>query len=292
MISIVLPTFNGEKYIKESIESILEQTYTKFELIIVNDCSNDGTREIIEEYMSKDARIQVIHNKRNQKLPKSLNIGFAAAKGDYYTWTSDDNIYRKDALEKLHRYLKEHPSIDLVYAPYEIIDENGQVLGYSEHVDGDFKKLYQSNVIGACFLYKKKVHQKLKGYDETKFLVEDYDFWLRALRYFQYGFVNEKMYSYRIHDKSLSTEKTVEIQRKRIQLLEEEKNDSDCLPYGRIDICKQMIFYAYSTGDDSLIRKNLKELSKLSQNDYTDLEKKYKLSKYFPIKVAKIIHGE
>ena len=78
-ISIVLPTYNGEKYLKQSIESILGQTYTDWELIVVNDCSTDSTQEIIDFYRKKDTRIRTIFNYTNQKLPESLNIGFREA---------------------------------------------------------------------------------------------------------------------------------------------------------------------------------------------------------------------
>ena len=89
-VSIILPTYNGKKYIRDSIESIINQTYTNWELIIVNDCSTDDTQKIIEEYQQKDKRIIVINNEKNLKLPASLNRGFEEASGEYYTWTSDD----------------------------------------------------------------------------------------------------------------------------------------------------------------------------------------------------------
>ncbi len=75
-VSIVLPTYNGEKYIRESVESIINQSFTDWELIIVDDCSTDHTAMIVDQYASEDFRIKVIHNKKNQKLPQSLNIGF------------------------------------------------------------------------------------------------------------------------------------------------------------------------------------------------------------------------
>ena len=104
-VSIVLPTYNGEKYIKESIESILSQTLTDWELIIVNDCSKDTTASIISEYASEDDRIKIITNEQNQKLPESLNIGFRQACGEYLTWTSDDNMYKPQALKTMRNVL-------------------------------------------------------------------------------------------------------------------------------------------------------------------------------------------
>ena len=89
-VSIVLPSYNGERYIKESIDSVLNQSFTNWELIVVNDCSEDGTRRIVEEYAQNDSRVTIINNEKNMKLPKSLNIGFEVARGEYFTWTSDD----------------------------------------------------------------------------------------------------------------------------------------------------------------------------------------------------------
>lgn len=82
-ISVILPVYNGEKYVANAIESILNQTYHNIELIIVNDCSADNTLQIIEDYAKKDDRIKIYCNDSNQKLPKSLNIGFSKASGDY-----------------------------------------------------------------------------------------------------------------------------------------------------------------------------------------------------------------
>src|SRR5688572_20908989 len=99
MVSIVLPTFNGSRYLAESIESCLAQTYRAWELIIVDDCSTDETPSIIKSFEARDSRIRSIRNQKNLKLPGSLNAGFAEAKGALFTWTSDDNLYRPNALE-------------------------------------------------------------------------------------------------------------------------------------------------------------------------------------------------
>ncbi|MFT5212615.1 MAG: glycosyltransferase involved in cell wall biosynthesis, partial [Patiriisocius sp.] len=92
-VSIILPVYNGEKYLSKSIESCLNQTYRNIELIIVNDCSTDKTLEIVDGYLKLDSRIKVLTNSANKRLPASLNIGHLQAQGDYITWTSDDNLY-------------------------------------------------------------------------------------------------------------------------------------------------------------------------------------------------------
>ena len=97
LVSIVLPVYNGERYLEDAIESVLGQTYTNLELIIVDDKSTDDSLNIANKYRILDKRVRIIANEENIKLPKSLNKGFEVAQGDYLTWTSDDNIYYQEA---------------------------------------------------------------------------------------------------------------------------------------------------------------------------------------------------
>ena len=98
LISIVLPVYNGERFLRESIDSVLAQTYTNWELLIVDDCSTDNTAAIVHEYVQKDSRVQYYKNEKNLRLPRNLNRGFSLARGDYLTWTSDDNVFWPTAL--------------------------------------------------------------------------------------------------------------------------------------------------------------------------------------------------
>ena len=101
-ISIVLPVYNREKLLPKAIESCLNQTFKDFELIIIDDCSKDKSFEIAKEYAKQDQRIKVIRNEPNKRLPASLNIAFKEARGQYFTWTSDDNLLHENALEKMN----------------------------------------------------------------------------------------------------------------------------------------------------------------------------------------------
>lgn len=232
-ISIVLPTYNGSKYIKESIESIINQTYDDWELIIVDDCSTDGTLEIVQGYAESDTRIQIIHNERNQKLPKSLNIGFEHAEGEFLTWTSDDNCYLENALEKMHRYLCEN-TVQMVCANMDIINESGEKTGKAVSYDADW--IYCNNCVGACFMYERRVLDEIGGYDPEKFLIEDYDYWMRILnRYGGIGHINETLYLYRYHPECLTAKKRITIRKKLLKekdiefLFRHLKNNKACL---------------------------------------------------------------
>lgn len=207
LVSIVLPTYNGSRYLEQAIESCIDQTYKNWELIIVDDSSTDNTPEIISRYLSKDERIRSIRQKQNSKLPRALNSGFSQANGVYLTWTSDDNCYRPSAISEMTNHLETHHETDVVYADYSAIDEKGQVIKTMRvGAPGD---IYYSNCIGPCFLYRCAVQEKLVSYAEDLFLAEDYDFWLRASFYFTFCPIHSDLYLYRYHEASLTTQKRI-----------------------------------------------------------------------------------
>lgn len=196
-----MPVYNGEEYLKQSIESCLNQTYTNFELIIVNDNSSDNSLNIAKHYKKIDTRVSIISNEKNIKLPASLNVGHKAANGEYISWTSDDNIYNLNAIEELV-YAIENNDSDLVYSDISIINTKGEQTKTVSYVN--FENVIFGNFIGSCFLYKKEVFEKNKGYDETLFLVEDYDFWLRASLHSKFYQLKKNLYNYRLHVDSLT----------------------------------------------------------------------------------------
>ncbi|TDE28049.1 glycosyltransferase family 2 protein [Flavobacterium ranwuense] len=202
-ISIILPVYNGEKYLADSIESCLNQTYRNLELIIVNDCSTDNTFDIANRYAAADDRIRIINNKENKKLPASLNIGHKECKGDFITWTSHDNLYELNALEVLlNEILKENT--DIVYSDFVLIDGRGDKL--REVQLPGIENIIFGNFIGTCFLYRKEVYQRNNGYNDFFFLVEDYDFWLRSVLHSSYSHVKKTLYYYRKHSESLTNQ--------------------------------------------------------------------------------------
>lgn len=220
-VSIILPVYNGEKYLALAIESILQQTYSNFELIIIDDCSTDKSNQIAKSYMKIDSRIKVYKNKKNKKLPKTLNYGFHLAIGDLFTWTSDDNILKPEAIEEMVNVFEKKSDIDFVYADIIPIDTKGNIdKRYKKYLNGEIEDIYVFNPILACFLYKRKIHDKLGGYNPNLFLCEDYDFWIRT---YEHGFymyhLKKKIYFYRMHSDSLSVIKQKEHARLCLKIL-------------------------------------------------------------------------
>ncbi len=126
-VSVIMSVYNGDKYLREAIESILNQTFTDFEFIIVNDGSTDNSLEIIESY--DDERIKTINNKKNIGLTKSLNKALKFAKGKYIARQDADDVSLPNRFEKQVEYLDSHPEVALVGTSVYLIDENGKIIG-------------------------------------------------------------------------------------------------------------------------------------------------------------------
>lgn len=203
LVSIVLPTYNGSRYLREAIDSCLAQTYSHWELILVDDCSSDATPQIIAEYVARDPRIRSLHHPTNRKLPAALNTGHAAARGHYLTWTSDDNRFLSRALEEMVGFLEQHPPIGMVYADCVVIDEQGRYV--SPYPAQPASSLAYQNTLGPCFLYRRSVYQAIGEYDRDLFLAEDYDYWLRVYRQFEMAPLPMVLYEYRMHGHSLTS---------------------------------------------------------------------------------------
>ncbi len=222
-VSVILPVYNGERFLEDAINSIIKQSYANWELIIVNDCSTDSSREIMARYSKQDSRIRFIDNKTNQKLPKSLNVGFREATGDYLTWTSDDNLYAQNALETMVRYLDCNQDVALVYCDAENINENGELIGHNYREEPNHIPL--GTTIGACFLYTRKVYESVGEYDPNMFLAEDYEYWVRIWLKWKMHHIKQVQYYYRIHGTSLSLTRQTEIKKQTKKLHDMYFND-------------------------------------------------------------------
>lgn len=234
LVSVILPVYNGEDVLEESIKSVLNQTYKNFELIIVNDGSTDKTGEIIEKYAKKDKRIKVI-DQENKKLPTALSVGFRAAKGEFFTWTSADNIMLPDCLSVLIDDLSKKPDVAMVYGNMRLIDRNGHIkrgkLWFEKPLLSGNVRLpkhtnalntYANNTIGAAFLYRSKAAYILGDYSKNRTNLEDYDYWMRLNSLLKIEHIDEEkpIYLYRIHDKSLTAQdKTLGITKNRYKLM-------------------------------------------------------------------------
>lgn len=202
LVSVVIPTYNGARYIREALASLQQQTLQDWEAIVVDDGSTDDTAAIVREFMATESRLRLVEHRENQSLPVALNTGFAAARGRYLTWSADDNLFRPRALEVMQQYLESHPETGLVYAAATIIDKEGKAVRHRPAADPH--DLYERNCVGWCFMYPDRARQAVGDYDPACFLAEDLDYWLRISMHYEVAAITEDLYLYRDHPGSLT----------------------------------------------------------------------------------------
>ena len=218
-VSVVLPVYNQAALLASSIDSVLAQTYPLFELIVVDDGSTDAVDPVLRRYAG-DHRVHVLQQP-NQGLAKALSNGFDQARGEFWTWTSADNLMEPRQLELLVARLRAEPALGMVYADYRVIDDRGEVLEDStwrthnrpDLTSGEVRlprrtttlNTVQDNFIGPCFLYRGYVGRVLGEY-EAQAGIEDYDYWMRINALFSIAHLgsDELLYQYRVHDNTLS----------------------------------------------------------------------------------------
>lgn len=186
IVSVVIPVYNGEKTIKETIESVLFQSFADFELLVINDGSTDSTLNVVSTF--KDPRLKVF-SYPNAGLAASRNRGISLASGNYISFIDADDLWTPDKLEAQVNALQENPPAALAYSWTDYIYESGQFFRQGPHFNfsGDvFAKLLLSDFVGngSNPLIRKQVFSEVGGFDESLNAVEDWDMWLRlAARY-------------------------------------------------------------------------------------------------------------
>ena len=177
-ISVILSIYNGEYFLDKSIESILNQTYKNFELIIVNDCSTDRTEQLILDYKKKDSRIRIIKNSENIGLTKSLILGINASKTNYIFRQDVDEISYPDRFKSQINILTKDDIVAVgansldIYAS-EITTEWGYIK------DNDIEKNIPIKTIfpHGSSAFKKNIYFKVGGYDQNLYTCQDFDLW-------------------------------------------------------------------------------------------------------------------
>lgn len=210
MVTVLMAVYNGEKFLKEAMESILNQTFTNFEFLIINDGSTDNSVKIIKSY--DDPRIRLINNETNLKLIASLNKGISLAKGKYIARMDCDDISMPERLEKEVKFLEDNEEYGLVGTWYTVIDGEGkEKYNMSYPSSNDLIKLFLSlncplvhgSIMGRTELFK----QNLYGSKEY-YAVEDYELWVRFSKLTKIYNIPEYLFRYRIYGESFSDSKT------------------------------------------------------------------------------------
>ena len=202
-ISVIMSVYNGEKYLREAIESILNQTFTDFEFMIVNDGSTDNSLKIIKIY--NDERIGIINNEKNIGLTKSLNKALKQAKGEYIARQDADDVSLPNRFEMQVKYLESHPEVVLLGTSFYLIDETGEITEkYVVLAKPTIKDLIKENQFShGSVVVKKEIVDKLGGYNELFRYSQDYELWLRIAECYEVRNLTQVLCKIRSHNENI-----------------------------------------------------------------------------------------
>ena len=184
LVSLVIPCYQGERFLDEAIASCRSQTYRDVEMIVVDDQSPDRCSEIAEAHARQDPRVRLIRRAANGGVSRAFNTGFGAARGVYFTRLAQDDLFREDAVEIMVRHLEEYPEIGLVYCDEQIIDESGDVIGLRRAAAPD-EALADGDRVGLCVMWRREVWETIGEFDPAYDAAEDYEYWLRVAARFR-----------------------------------------------------------------------------------------------------------
>ena len=207
-ITVLMAVYNGERWLAESIQSVLEQTFTKFEFIIVNDGSNDCSLQIINQFSKKDSRIRV-YNKKNSGLADSLNYGIAEARGEWIARIDADDICSLERLQKQIECVRLNTDLVLVGSGLVIIDENGQqskIHLYPDRHSRLTRRLFRASPFFAhsSAFFKLSTVRELGGYRTQFHRSQDQDLWLRMVEIGRIACIKEPLVLIRKHTQQIS----------------------------------------------------------------------------------------
>lgn len=208
MVSVVLPVRNGEKFLEESLKSILSQSFKKFELIIVDDASTDSTPLIIKKFLKLDGRIRAFRNSRQLGVYRTLNRAISEASYDFVARADADDIMRSDRLEMEAECLKRHKQTVVVGSWTRLVDATGKVIGERKmpvkHKEIVEMMFYAMGMQGPTLMYNRRlIPDKFTWQGEAK-ICDDLDLLFRLLPFGKFANIPEYLVDYRIHSKNIS----------------------------------------------------------------------------------------
>ncbi|WGD34883.1 glycosyltransferase family 2 protein [Olleya sp. YS] len=216
LITVLIPTYNCEQYVHDAVQSILNQTYTNFECIIIDDCSTDGTVDIIKTF--DDPRINLIVKPKNSGYTNSLNYGLTIAKGKYIARMDGDDISLPNRFEKQVAIFEQNDDIVVCGSIFKLIDTE-TIIEAPEHHDAIKLGLLKESCIGhpTAMIRTSVLNTHNINYNTAYEPAEDYDLWVRLSQVGQLYNIQDVLFLYRVHDNQVSITKK-EIQRKSASL--------------------------------------------------------------------------
>lgn len=211
LVSVIIPAYDGRRFIGKAIASVLNQSYGNFEIVVSDDASNDNTREIVLQF--EDPRIRLVENRENFGLVRNLHRAIGASRGDLICWLNQDDIFHADKLERQLGVMQAHPTLGACFSQKDDIDEMGNPLSrYNPSKTTVAETDYLVQLFGGCYLsaptmmMRRQVYERLGGFDSSYTIAFDYDMWFRLKRHYDFKIVDIPLLSFRHHAGNLSSE--------------------------------------------------------------------------------------
>lgn len=205
-VSVVMSVYNGERYLREALESVLDQTLKHYEFLIVDDGSTDKTWDILTSY--DDARVQLYRNPRNIGLTPSLNSALSLARGVYIARQDADDVSLPTRLEQQAAFLDQYPQVGLLGTAYQLIDARGNIksegCGPVTDTEIRWRMLFSNAFAHPSVMFRRGLLAHCEGYDQALPYSQDYDLWARMLQYTQGANLRTPLIAYRAHASSVS----------------------------------------------------------------------------------------
>jgi len=205
LITVYITNYNYGNYIDQCVQSILAQTYKDIEVIIIDDGSNDNSKENLEKY-EKNKKIKIIYQK-NKGLNITNNIAIKVSTGRYIIRVDADDWLRRDAISSLYKEIKKDKKIAMVFSNYFEVSSNGEIQNEFKRYNFDKVKILDKPAHGACSLIDKKKLLMVGGYNENLNCQDGYDIWFKFISKYKIKHINKSLFFYRQHPKSLSKNK-------------------------------------------------------------------------------------
>jgi len=210
LVSVLLPVYNGEKHLRETLYSVINQTYQNLEIVAINDGSTDSSKKILGEFAKIDSRIKII-NKKNGGIVSALNRGINEARGDFLSRIDSDDVNFPKKIEQEMKVMLSDDNIVLVCSSFEVMNEDGEFL-YREVVPTrgeDIKRLmYVANPIGhSTVLMRKSAVMSVGSYSDQSGPVEDYDLWTRLTAVGKIAGVTKSLLRFRVNPDGITQTK-------------------------------------------------------------------------------------
>lgn len=209
-VSVVMGVYNGAKYLRESIESVLRQSFQDFEFLIIDDASTDSTPEILREYALEDKRVRLLENETNLGLTKSLNRGLQVARSEFIARQDADDVSDPHRLEIQLRFMDTHPEVGLLGTGYDTIDDEGNVLQRGRPPQSDtairWQMLFHNAFCHSSVILRRSILSKEGlSYDESLPYSQDVELWTRVLQHTAAANLNEPLVYLRRHSGNVSS---------------------------------------------------------------------------------------